>query len=238
MSDLTVKHSKANIYEYFLANKTRSTYTNIAISILLVVVFIFFALRPTILTVATIREKIKQYQDLNKKAEAKVEAGKKLQDQLNLTSTESPIGLKSEIEFMNKSFLSDYGLRPVFSNLVERAKQSKVVIRSIVPLYSGNQTSNNSFDTSGLAPSDKSYSVNFTVESKDLPSIENFIRSIEGFNNFPIFSRVKQVSISDEIQGAKLADTKASNAIPKVISATIDLTIYLDKSKFIEATSE
>jgi hypothetical protein len=235
MAEVTVKHSKANIYEFFFSNKKRATYSNLGISIVLVIVFLVFALRPTILTIGSIKTKIKDYEVLNKKAEAKISASKLLQDQMNLTSDESANGLKDQIEFINKTFQYNYSLKSIYTNVVQRAKASNVAIRSLVPEFPGQQVAISSFDNSSESPSDTSYFLNISVEGRDMASVENFIKTLEGYENFPLISRLNSASIVDEAESAKISEDPTSLKLnTHVVVGSVQLIVYLDKSRYEE----
>jgi hypothetical protein len=235
MSDISVKHSKANIYEFFFANKKRATYTNLGICLILILIFLLFALRPTILTIGSIKSKISQYEELNIKAEAKIKAGQKLQDEMNLSADDSANGMKNEIDYLNKVFQSDYNMKTVYSNIIQRAKDSNVAIRSIVPVYPSENNTGLGFDTTDGSPSPSWYTLTLSVEGKDLQSVESFVRRLEGYQNFPVLSRVSGMNISNEIESAKVNSGDISNATTKtarVVVCNVQLVIYLDETRY------
>jgi hypothetical protein len=240
MSETVVKHSKANLFDYFFANKTRKTYTNIGISLILIIVFLVFALRPTISTVGTIKKKIADYEKYNALAEKKINAAKNLQNQLNLSSAESETGLKEEIAFLDKIYMYNYSLKTIYQNLVVRANQSNVVLRGIIPTYKTTGFTDTAFETLPSAPSLSKFNINVSLEGKDMASVEAFLRTLEGAENLPLISRVSSVSVVDGISAAKLAASQDEKTVtqtvsePKTITFSLDLIVYLDPSRIPE----
>lgn len=225
MSD-SVKHTKLNVYDFFLSTTVRKTYTNLGVSLILIIILIFFALMPTIKTIDVIKEKISAYETINKKLDTKIKSAKNLNDQMTLDSTKSPKGLKSEIEFLNKVFFFDTSFTELYENLHRRADENHVAITSFTPKYQS-ETSNSqkSFENSPVSPSSSFYELNLNIESKNITDVENFLSQLEGHKNFPIFSRIKNVSIKDNI------DTLAETGDERIITANITMVIYLDSSR-------
>lgn len=235
MADTNIKHSKANIYDFFFSNKKRATYTNLGISLVLIIVFILFALRPTIVTIGNIKSKIEQYQTVNRNAESKIKAAKNLQSQINTSSDEVSGGLKDEIDYVNKVFQESLSLKSIYTNLIKRAEIHNVVVRNITPNYpNGEISSVTNFDVSEFSPSQASYTLNFTIEAKDFISIENYIKSLEGYQNFPLLSRIHSINITDEFESAKISeDTTVDNKkISQLVVANIQMVIYLDETRY------
>ncbi len=227
-----IKHSTVNVYDFFFSNKTRRTYTNLAVSLGLIIVFLVFALRPTILTVGTIKEKIKEYEQYNEKVEAKIAASQKLQQQLTQTGSESPDGLKDEIDLMNRVFQSEYGVKVLYENFKKRADDYRLVLKSLAPKYTTNYNATSpDYDYSQITPSGLNYELNISVEGKSQDDVLSFINSLEGASNFPIVSRVKAISITDNAAGSKLVPIDATtDPLPQNIMASVSMTIYLDQT--------
>lgn len=219
-----VKHTKFNIYDFFLANNTRKTYTNLGISLILILILIFFALMPTFNTIDKIKEKIETYQTLNSQLITKIKSAQNLNEQLNFDSSRSDKGVKLEIEFMNKVFFNEVNLVDLYNNFSERAKKSNVAISDFTPRYES-QVSQNSFERSDDSPSSLFFEVNLNVEGKNLVDVENFISQLEAPINFPIVSRVRNVSIKDVGKEAKSEDPE------ELVIANISMYIYLDSTR-------
>lgn len=224
-----INHSKINLYDFFFANKARRTYTNLGFSLLLIIVFLFFALRPTILTIGTIQEKTKEYKELNSLVEQKLSAKRTLKEQLTQTSSDSPNGLKSEIDFMNDVFTDSYAFKDLYNNILDRANKTNVALKTITPQYQATRSSITDFDASKRSPSNRFYEINIVIEAKSMTDVELFIKNIETYSRFPIFSRLKSMTINNEIEAAKLLNRTGS--ANNIINVNIGMVIYLDSTR-------
>lgn len=235
--DKTIAHTKASLYDIFYATKAKRTYTNLGISLLLIIFFLVFALIPTITTIGTIQEKIIAYKNLNSLLKAKIESAKKLDKQLNTTSSESPDGLKEQIDFMNKVYMKDYDLETIYINLYERAKSANVKILAITPKYLQNDVSAASVDDFELAPTSHGYELVLSMISNDMRSINNFLKSIEGYQEMPIICRVKSLVINDTEAASNLnmeGDRVKENpeTYKRGINFTVNLIVYIDQTRY------
>jgi hypothetical protein len=217
-----VKFTKVNLYEFLFANKTRKTYTTLALTLVLVIVLLTFALRPTLLTVSTIKEKIKEYDSLNTLLEKKVAASQILQSQMNTSSTDIDKGLKDEIDFLGKVFQGSYGLKSIYLNILKRADTNKIIVSSITPNYQSSGAGG--FENLPASPSDSYYSIDIVAAGNSLEDIQNWAKSLETSVQFPIFSRLSSFSILKQTDSLNQYGIKLS------------LIIYLDQTK-LQATT-
>lgn len=205
----TVSHKKANLYDLFYASKARKTYTNLGVALILLIVFLVFALVPTLQTLDTVQEKIETYEKLNSLVKTKINTAKVLNNQINLTSKESPTGLKDEIEFAQRSVLTHKDIDILYHNVYQRAKMNNVTLEYITTQFYDSKFTKD--DTIQNAPSSSFYEVNFTASAYDQTSMINFIKSLEGYDNMPIISRIKDLSIADAEAVKKISDTQKDN---------------------------
>lgn len=235
MADSKIHHSKINIYDFFFANKARKTYTNLGISLILIIILLIFALRPTILTIGKIRDKITQYEQVNEKVEKKIENAQNLAQQMSRTSSDYPGGLEEELTFLDKVFFNDPNIKTVYNNLHRRADDSSVVIRNFTPKYVYNNPNVNAteFDQTPASPSTKYYEMSFSVESKNLGNVEKFVETLEGFQQNPIFSRIKSISISNQIEESRVkgATSSQGSLTTPIVVCNVVMLVYLDESR-------
>jgi hypothetical protein len=220
-----VKHTKVNLYDFFFANKVRKTYTNVGITLLLTIVLVLFAIRPTLTTIQGIKNKITDYKAQNNKALNKINAEKALQKQINFGLNDTPGGLREAIEFVRKAFLQNDSYETIYTNIYSRANKHNIVIRSIVP-SAAVANSANSFDMSSDAPSESSFDLNVSFEGKDIKEVQAFLETLEGSKNFPIFSRIKTITINDMMELNKVEKVLDENKRQQVIEFNVVFTIY------------
>ncbi len=227
-------HSKVSIYDFFYANKTRKAYTMLGISLILIIILVVFALLPTIKTIGRIRENISVYKELNDTAETKIKASQNLQTQQNTTSEESPDGLKNEINFMNKVFFHDYSIESLYLNIKERAEKNGVRIVNIDSTYEveGSSVNSEDFDSSSYSPSTYSYGFDLSIQAKDTDDLFAFIKSIEGPDEFPVFARIADMSITDH--RFKIEEGGGDEKPKEYLDATMKFIIYLDETRYAE----
>ena len=224
MNDNPVSHKRITLYDIFYASKAKKTYTNLGIALLILIVFLVFALVPIIQTLDTVREKIEVYTSINATAIAKINAAKVLRIQIENTSSENDRGLKDEIEFVNKTILTQDNLDIIYNNVYQRAKQNNIQINSITPKFSDNR--NILEDIIINPPSDSFFEVGFSATAPNMNSAVNFFKSLEGYDNMPIVSRVKNITFSDTVASARLAETQNNNVITNSIQITFTIQIY------------
>lgn len=233
MAKIKVNHSKISFYEIFFSTQKRKTYTNLGVSLILIIVLLFFALRPTILTIGKIREQIKDYERVNLAVKSKVEASQQLAQQMSFSSADYSGGLKDEIDFLNSVFFADPNVKLFYQNMYQRANKNKVILKSLTPKYPLNSEalvlSPDIFDQTIAAPSLKNYEINLLFEAKELKDIEGFVASLEGYSVNPIVSRVKNFTINNQIEDSKVK--KNTSSATKVISGSVTIIIYLDSSR-------
>lgn len=221
----SVAHTKTNLYDLFYSTKTRKTYTNLGVSLLLLIVFFAFALIPTLSTLDTIRDSIVDYQNVNAGLELKIANVRSLIIQQNSTSENG--GVQDELELLDKVFLQDKNLTPVYLNLKERAKISNVKILSFSPRYAAGN--NSSIDELTNVPSQSSYEISLGARSNDLVSMSTFLNSLESPANMPLPSRIKSIALTDLSKVSTSVGAAGSNEVG--FTADISLIIYLDTNK-------
>jgi hypothetical protein len=237
-----IHHTQLNLYDLFFANKKRKTYTNLGISLILIIILLIFALRPTILTIGKIRDKIRQYEDVNTKVEHKIEAAQSLAQQMTQSSEDTPFGLEQEITFMDSVFFQDANIKTFYKNIHDRADKNNVAIKNVSPKYTFSALNNNpnyvEFDQSPASPSTKYYEVSMSLEAKSLGDIEKFIQTVEGYEQNPIFSRVRSLTISNHLEESKVkgasSETKASDLT--VVNCNMVMIVYIDDTRFVQDT--
>ena len=227
----TLNISKLDLYAFFFSSNTRKTYTNAAVSLILILILIIFAIAPTLSTISDVLGKIDVYKAANAKASEKLTNSESLLEQIVFTDSNQPPGLKDQIDFLNNVYMKDASLQKIYFNLHQRANNNNVAIQNLsantINATTSTKLGASSFDTSIYSPAISSYDLSLVVQSKNLDDLYAFINSLEGYKNLPIFSRIKDISIDDQIDQNvdKNAATKAN-----IISATIDLVIYINKS--------
>ena len=224
MSD-NVKHTKVNLYDFFFANKVRKTYTNLAITLILLIILVLFAIRPTLTTIEGIKNKTKDYKEQNNKALNKINAEKALQKQINFGLNDTPGGFREAIEFVKKSFLNSNDYEIIYTNLYNRASKNNITIRNLVP-SPATQTTSNEFDLSSDSPSESSFDLTVAFEGKNIKDVQAFLNTLEGSKNFPIPSRVKAITISDLFQLNKIENTLDQNKRQEIVEFNVVFTIY------------
>lgn len=228
----SVAHTKASLYDIFYASKARQTYTYLGVSLILVIVFLAFALVPTITTIGTVQEKIAAYDTLNTALKAKLETAKKLDAQMNTTSTDSPNGLKDEIGFMNKVFMTNYDLKPVYTNIYKRSKDNNSTINSITPKFPTVDSGGKQVDTFVVPASSQGYELILAMSSTTIENAVNFVKSLESYSENPLICRVKGFSITDIDASFKISPGNNSQAAgAKGITYTVDLIVYIDETR-------
>ncbi len=230
----TIPHYQANLYDIFYASKAKKTYTNIGVSLILIIVFLAFALVPTLTTLDDIQDKIIAFKKVNTGLKTKIESIKKLSTQ---RETNDDGGLKNEIDFLDKVFVSNLNLNSIYINLSRRAKNSNIKIQSITPNYPQDSSSEIG-DFVLNAPSDISYELQVSILAPDRQSLVDFVKSLEGPRNIPIPIRIKSLLISDLQEEAK-SRTKTnndtnSNQAETGINADITIIVYLDNSRYTQ----
>ncbi len=105
-NEKNISATKISLYDLFYASKTQKTYTNLGISLILMILFLIFALVPTVQKLDEIRERIDVYEALNTDVKQKIQAAQMLDNQINNTSLDNPPGVKDEIEFAKKLFVN------------------------------------------------------------------------------------------------------------------------------------
>lgn len=228
-----VAHTKSSLYDLFYASKAKKTYTNLGVSLILIIIFLVFALMPTIQTIDTVREKIAIYQVYNLKVAKKVANAKTLEQQ---RTTSGSGGLKDEITFLNKSFLFDYNLLPIYDNFYRRAADNNVRIISINPrLNTGAGFDQANLDSIQGAPSTLAYQVTVNAQAKTLQNTLKYIKTVESYKEMPLLIRVRSVSISDQIESQKVTDelngTNDQDSSVKGVSVSMTFFVYLDGSR-------
>ncbi len=190
----SISATKISLYDLFYASKTQKTYTNLGIALLLIILFLVFVLVPTIQKLDEIKERISVYEALNADVRQKIQTAQVLDRQINNTSLDNPPGLKEEIEFARKSFLSTKSLDVLLLNLYERSKRNSIEIINFVPKTPDelDQQENIPF-----SPSYTYFEVNLAAQAKNYDDIINFVNSLEGYENMPIASRIKSLDITD-----------------------------------------
>lgn len=220
----SVAHTKTNLYDLFYATKAKRTYTNLGVSLLLVIVFLIFALVPTLSTLDSIRDSINDYKAINASLKTKIDAVRNLAIQENSTSDNG--GVKDELQFLNKVFLKDYNLTPIYVNMYERAKVANVKITSLTPRYPIGSTVIS--DSVLLPPSTNSYEVSVTAESNQLSELLNFTKSLESAENMPLPTRIKNLSLRDLSQQTNSQGDIIGNTTG--FSTDFVIIVYIDPS--------
>jgi hypothetical protein len=213
-----VSHIKASVYDLFSASKARKTYTNLGVSLILIIVFLVFALVPTIETIDKVKDKISIYEDLNPKLRDKFLAIKNLSSQ-----KDNEIG--QEIEFVEKVFQKDSNFSTIYLNIDERAKKYQTNIRDITFNYPDENF--NMTDTISDPPSSQMYQVNISFDTISLNNAIAFVSSFEGYKKFPIPSRVQNVQFSD-LAANSIVNPSQSGSAQTGINGSFTLIVYLD----------
>lgn len=200
-------HSSVSFYDFFYSNKQKKTYVNLIAGIILIIVFILFALRPTITTIGEIQAKTEEYEGINEQLEKKLTNARQLIDQLTLTLSQG--GQKESIEYLNQLLVEDVQLNLIVTNIYERAKDNNVAISTLDITYpdEGDFGFRSDDDTDlSVAPTSKLFSINYTFESADFSDMIDFIGELEGYETFPIFSRMLNISITDNEKSQELQE--------------------------------
>lgn len=224
MDNDTVAHTKTSLYDLFYSTKEKRTYTNLGVSLVLIIVFLTFALVPTLTTLDTIQDSIKEYTQLNKGLKQKVEAIRSLTSQRNNDA-------KDEVDFLQKTFTSNLEINSLYINIYRRAKDTNVKIITLNPKYPTSGT-NVSGDTVANLPSEYAYEVQINATADKVSDISSFINTLESAENMPIPMRVKTISVVDLAQSSK-SQSRVNTTVPQNATGyTIDLTllIYLDSA--------
>lgn len=203
-SEKTISTTKISLYDLFYASKTQKTYTNLGVALTLTILLLVFALVPTIQKLDTVREQIDLYERLNSDVKQKIETAQILENQIARTSVDSPSGMKDEIEYGRKAFLSPRSIDILFFNLYKRASDNNVQISSFTPKINDETLLQN--ETLKSSPTTTYFEVNLTANAQSYTDLVNFINSLEGYKNMPIVSRVKDLSITDVVASNQLAN--------------------------------
>jgi hypothetical protein len=235
MAEQKVSHTRASLYDIFYASKAKKTYTNLGVSLMLIIVFLIFALVPAISSIGDVQKKILSYENINNDLNIKYEAAKTLDRQYNTLSSESQDGLKEEIDFLNRVFMYKYDVKPVYANLYKRASESEVSILTIAPKFPNADEVNTATLDITKVPSVRTYEMDIAFRTNDMANVSKFLKSMEGYKEAPIFSRIETVSITDLNNTAKLNNAdNPQNSTSTGISFSVTLVIYLDTSRFAE----
>jgi len=230
--DQSIAHTRASLYDIFYATKAKRTYTNLGVSLLLIILFLVFALIPTITTIGTVQQKIEAYKTLNSSLKAKIDSARRLDAQLNNSSSESSNGLKDEIDFMNKVYMTNYDLKPLYVNLYNRAQASNTRILSISPKYPASEFGTTIVDNYKSAPTTQGYEISLSMVANDIRSANAFVKSLEGYQEMPIILRVNSFALNDINSALKLNPvTNNSQSSTNGVTFTVSLIIYTDQTR-------
>lgn len=215
-----VSHVKTSVYDLFSASKARKTYTNIGVSLLLIITFLIFALVPTIQTIDKVTDKISIYEELNPKLSGEIDA-------IRVLSNQKDSEYKNEIEFAEKVFQDSSDFTVVYHNIDMRAKKFQVQIIDISFNYPDESLPQQ--DTITNPPTSSVYQISISYQTSKIENAIGFISSLEGFKEFPIPSRIQSSQISDAEANAKInPQSTATSTVP--ISGSVSLIVYLDQS--------
>lgn len=229
-------HTNVSFYDFFYANKQKKTYTNLIVSIILIIVFTVFALRPTINTIGEIEDKIEEYEKINQQLQTKLSSAQTLSNQVNQSVTNG--GSKEAIELVDLVFTDKENLVLVYKNLESRAEEHKVAITSISVKFSDDTEGGvqSEFDnTSFQSPSSKLFSLSLSIESKSIDDLMSFIESLEGYQNNPFFTRIDGFTFNDaerQIEIDKLSEEgsdKEQTAGEGLFTSSFELVFYLSE---------
>lgn len=232
-----VAHSKISVYDIFFANKTRKTYSNIIFGLTLVIILIVFALRPTITTISKIKEKISRYEQINPVLETKLNNFRNLSRQYGNSGS---AGLKDQIEFLNKVFASTNDIQNIVNNIFKRASDTDVIITAFSPDFpvTSGLVSTSEFEASSSSPSSNYYKITISAQSVDIESARKFIGSLEGIREFPVPSRITEISITnlknipqESSDDNKITSIEQIDTEVNVVEISLTIIIYLDNTK-------
>lgn len=236
-----VSHSKLRFYDVFLESKTKRTYTNLIASLVLIIVFLVFALRPTITTIGEIRDEIDTYKEYNQKLKRKADNANVLNQQFTQTLTQ-------QINFIDEVFFTDPNLKDFYNNIKIRADESDVAIKnfSVIDAPIANNEDFADYDNSVNSPGSSHYTVEFTVQSFRKDDLKDFLSKLEGYQNFPVFSRVTSFLFLDEEIKHELDELvlvededEDEEIIPSELKQmTITMVVYQDSQKVVPDSTD
>ena len=181
----------------------RKSYSIMAITAVLVGLFIFFSIRPTFVKIAQIRREITDNEEFLREANAKLNT---------LTGLiEDSRQVKSEIEFMDKVFTETDKDGFLVANFDSIATQSGVILDSVEFVDEETLTGQ---ETETLPESTKKRVIRLSI-SGDNNTIKSFVDYLEGF---PLILDIKSVSYSqrDENQAEDNAEYLAYPLVASV----------------------
>lgn len=171
--------------KYWQSQRQKS-YTSLGLSLALILLFSVFALRPTLLTVIELREKLAQGKQANTQLDQKIQSLS--QAQINYEKIKNSLPLLDEA-LPNSSKILDF-----LNQVNSTARQNELLVvkaqSQAVPLALGAQTKDET------QPSKKEQPISFTFEAKG--SYENTRKFLTNLQSFVRLVDLNEVSISKE----------------------------------------
>ncbi len=182
--------NKLSLKNIFYYNKQRKTYIELAVSLIIIVVFLIFALIPTIGTIDKVQESIKRYEEIKSTQQQILDQGRAL----NELSNETNGTLVQEIQYLNKIIPNQTDIRLIYVNIYNRAKRTNTVIKNI-KINESNTRQSLSETNNLLSP--VYITLELQIDNNTVNELNEFIKLIEGPNAFPFPSIITRINIQD-----------------------------------------
>lgn len=180
--------NKLSLKNIFYYNRQKKTYIELAISLIIIVIFLVFALIPTIGTIDKVQESIKRYEEIRDKQKQILDQGRALSSLANETNGT----LIEEIKYLHKIIPNQTDIRLLYVNIYNRAKKTNTVIKNIKINQSSTSSAN-----ANIFLSPNFLELELQVETDSINDLNEFIKQIEGPQVFPFPSIITKVNIQD-----------------------------------------
>lgn len=201
-------------------SNTVKTYSFLTITFVLLAILIFFAIRPTLITIFEINEKTKELQVTNDKLRSKNDMLAKIKKSMN---TPKPEGTKGAVDFFRQETISGSDDALYFAANVDLiAKSSNVVLTGFSPqVLNEKQITDLSLAT---YQSINGKNISITIDAKTLPDVKTFMDLLLGY------ARINKITTF------QLKQNDASSKYP--FSVSIATYVFYEDSKKINTLNK